>query len=248
MLMIQEVSTLILGRAQNVLANNLLSLLLPPASPLLTVPLHALARQHAWDGAVDGSPLVPPVRPQPAPSIPPLPPPLPASSPAAAAALPGQVCHEPALRRLQRGVRPERAAGDPRGQRALALDPPGVRGSQSEHLALPTTLPQLQSSSCKSADSREVLVRLGAGSPGQEISPTTITSPVVETFPKSKSFPCSQVGGDQEALRGEQGLWDRSDERLPAGVLPCRADLQPADPVHGEGAADGVEQAVRDHR
>ena len=163
------------------------------------------------------------------------------------AALPGQVCHEPALRRLQRGVRPGRAAGDPRGQRAPALDPPGVRGSQSEHLALPTTLPQLQSSSC-TADSREVLVRFGAGSPGQEISPTTITSPVVETFPKSKSFPCSQVGGDQEALGGEQGLWDRSDERLPAGVLPRRADLQPADPVHGEGAADGVEQAVRDHR
>ena len=125
--MIQEVRTLILGRAQNVLANNLLSLLLPPASPLLTVPLHALARQHTWDGAVDGSPLVPLVRPQPAPSILSLPPPFPASYPAAAA-LPGQVCHEPALRRLQRGVRPERAAGDPRGQRAPALDLPGVCG------------------------------------------------------------------------------------------------------------------------
>merc|ERR1719367_2004320 len=25
-------------------------------------------------------------------------------------------------------------------------------------------------------------------------------------------------------LCGEQGLWDRSDERLPAGLLPCRAD------------------------
>ena len=249
MLMIQELCTLILGRAQNVLANNRLSLLLPPASPLLTVPLHALARQHAWHGAVDGSPLVPPVRPQPAPSLPSLPPPLPASSPAAAAALAGQVCHEPALRRLQRGVRPGRAAGDPRGQRAPALHPPGVRGSQSERLALPSlSLPQLKSSSCKSADSREVLVRLGAGPAGEEISPTSITSPVVETFPKSKSFPCSQVGGDQEALCGEQGLRDRSDERLPAGLLPGRADLQPADPVHGEGAADGVEQAVRDHR
>ena len=234
------------------------SLLLPPASPLLPLPFPPLTGEHAWHGAEPGSPVVPSVRPKPAPPIPSLPP-HPTLPPGSAADASGQVCDEPPLRRLQRRVRLGRAARHPRGQRAPALHPPRVRRSQPQLLSLPPQFFLAGESPC-TADSREVLVRLCPWPSRQEVSPPSITSQVLKTFSKGKSLPGSQAGGNEEAFRGEPGLWDRSDgqqrwdndgHRLPAGLpllLPRGAAGLPADPVHGEGAADGVEQAVCNHR
>merc|ERR1719237_1523978 len=200
-------------------------ILLPPASSLLPIPFPPLTGEHAWHGAVPGPPVVPSVRPKPAPPLPSLPP-HPALSPGSADAS-GQVSDKSPLRRLQRRVRLGRAASDPCRQRAAALHPPGVRRSQPELLPLPPP-PHflLAGQSPCTADSREILVRLCPWPPRQEVSSPSITSPILKTLPKGKSLPRSQAGGNEEAVRGKPGLWDRSDgQRWDDGWLPAGLPL-----------------------